>query len=62
MPLSEIVFVEQFDLHHPAVLRQVRRWLASGLVDYVHFGTPCAVWSRPTPVGARGARVRHGRA
>ncbi|CAE7263778.1 unnamed protein product [Symbiodinium sp. CCMP2592] len=34
------------DLTHPAVQRIVLDVLLSGLVWYVHMGTPCVVWSR----------------
>ena len=34
------------DLTHPAVQRIIFDVLVSGLVWYIHMGTPCVIWSR----------------
>ena len=37
-----------FDIHRPSVIRQLVRWIRSGKLWYIHFGTPCTAWSVTT--------------
>ena len=41
----DIVFGRQYDLSRRATQRAVLKLIRSGVVWYVHFGTPCCVWS-----------------
>ena len=41
----DIVFGRQYDLSRRATQRVVLKLISSGVVWYVHFGTPCCVWS-----------------
>jgi len=36
---------EHFNIHHPGVLRQLKRWICQGRFWYIHFGTPCSSFS-----------------
>jgi hypothetical protein len=48
-PAFELSHGEAFDLHVPKVLAVVLHWIFTGLVWYVHLGTPCTPWSVATP-------------
>ena len=46
LPDIEIAKGKNFDVMRPSCQRTLLRWLKEGRVWYVHFGTPCCVWSR----------------
>jgi hypothetical protein len=48
-PAFELSNGDVFDLHEPKVLAVVLHWIFTGLVWYVHLGTPCTPWSVATP-------------
>ena len=35
----------QFDVLNPKIEKVIRRWISSGKIWHVHFGTPCTIWS-----------------
>jgi hypothetical protein len=39
------VVIEKTDILDPSVRRKIRKWISSGVIDLVHFGTPCTTYS-----------------
>ena len=42
----DIDFGPEWDLTRPSVAKQLRGWVAGGLVWGLHFGVPCETWTR----------------
>ena len=66
MPPMDICDGVHGDLFCKGIERQLLRWIATGRIFHIHFGTPCIIWSTATPaasksehadLGMRAARV-----
>jgi hypothetical protein len=56
-PPFEILSGKQFDLLDDKIFGEVCRWVRSGRVWAIHFGTPCSRWSTARTTGKAGGTV-----
>ena len=47
--------LEPANILDPTVMQKVRNWCSSGVLALVHFGTPCATFSRSLKHGDGGS-------